>query len=79
MTLILAAETQTNRYMIALSFPPYRPSILAWVILALVLATLGLAVDVILFPAAVGTVALWAAALAAGVVWGLAALEVMRR
>lgn len=78
MTLILAAQTDYNRFLIALTLPTYRPSILLGVIGALLLAVVGLAVDMILFPAAVGVVALPLATAAAGIVLGLLALEVRR-
>jgi hypothetical protein len=66
MTLILAAQFPTNRFIIAL----------AGVIVALLLALLGLSIDALLFPAAVGTVSLWLATVAAGITLGLLALEV---
>jgi FtsH-binding integral membrane protein len=77
MTLILAAQTDYNRWLIALSFPAYRPSSLLGVILALVLALVGLAVDVV-FSQPVGTVALWAATVATGLTLGLLAQEIRR-
>jgi hypothetical protein len=76
-TLILGAQTPFNRYLIAVTLPQYRPSILIWVIAALLLALMGLGIDLVLFPAGpVGSVALWPAVAAAGIVLGLAALEV---
>jgi hypothetical protein len=79
MTLILAAQFPDNRYLIALSLPRYQPSILLGVIIALALAVAGLAVDVVLFPAAIGTISLWLATIATGIALGLIPLEVMRR
>lgn len=76
MTLIIAAQFPTNRFMIALAIPAYRPSALAGVIVALLLALLGLSIDAMLFPAAIGTVGLWASTVAAGIMLGLLALEV---
>jgi hypothetical protein len=78
MTLILAAQFPTNRFMLSLSIPAYRPSALAGVIAALLLALMGLCIDAVLFPAAVGTVGLWASTVAAGITLGLLALEVRK-
>jgi hypothetical protein len=79
MTLILAAQFPSNRFMLALTLPSYRPSILAGVILALLLTLGGLAIDVMLFPAGpVGSAALWPALIATGITWGLLALEVRK-
>lgn len=77
MTLILAAETDLNRYMVALSIPVYRPSIMLGVIGALILALMGLAVDVMLFPS-VGTMGLPLATVALGVTVGVLAHELRR-
>lgn len=77
MTLIIGAQTDFNRWLIAISIPSYSPSSLAGVILALLLALGGLAIDVVLSQP-VGSVALLPATVAAGIVLGLLALEVRK-
>lgn len=77
MTIALGFQTDLTRFVLAFSIQPYRPSILLGVILALLLALGGLAADVMLFPAGpVGSLAVWPATIAAGIVLGLLALEV---
>lgn len=78
MTIAIGFQTDLTRLVIAFSLPVYRPSALLGVILALLLALGGLAVDVVLSQP-VGTVSLWLATVAAGIVLGLLALEVRKK
>jgi hypothetical protein len=80
MTIALAVQTDVSRIFLSITFPTYKPSSLLLVIGALFLAIFGLAVDALLFPAAVmGTFALWPVAVAAGLVIGLLILEIRNR
>jgi len=62
-TIALALQTDVSRYMIAVSFPAYRPSSLLLIVMALALAVAGMGVDVAL-GLTVGSVALPVVALA---------------
>ena len=78
MTVALLVQSDVTRWLVAFSFPPYRPSSLLFVIFSLLMALTGLGVDIMLH-LPVGTIGMIATAGGLGLVLTVLFLEILER